>query len=99
MRLFAQNHDGTSTRIGDDTYVSVGLVVAICGGILWLNLTLSGIKNRLRSIESGSKETWTFDQMRGWVLEYKVKNPAHAVSIPMPQRPAKKGTGEDDDDS
>lgn len=73
------------TSIGPDSVVNLGTVAGICGGILWLNVTLTKIQNRLKRIEETRHETWTWNQMRAWALDLQNKN--RDLNIPEPLRP------------
>lgn len=70
------------TTIGPDSVVNLGTVVGICGGILWLNVTLSKIQNRLKSIEAGRGETWTYNMQRAYALDFQNKN--RELNVPIP---------------
>lgn len=85
MSLGALAATAVQTTIGPDSVVNLGTVVGICGGILWLNVTLSKIQNRLKNIEAIRPETWTYNQMRAWTSELENKN--RDLVVPKPERP------------
>lgn len=75
------------TTIGPDSVVNLGTVVGICGGIVWLNVTLNRIQNRLKNIESMRPETWTYNMQRAWTLDLQNRNRDMAVPVPPERGP------------
>lgn len=85
MSLGALVASTAQATIGPDSVVNLSTVAAICGGIIWLNVTLSKIQNRLKNIEKATPETWTYNMQRAHALDFKIRNPTIDVPIP-PER-------------
>ncbi len=58
----------------------LGLVIAICGGVLWISTQLSGINYKLDMLETKLQDQWTNRDMVNWGLRLKMGNPE--LSIP-----------------
>ena len=66
--------------ISKDTLMPLGLVIAICGGVLWISTQLSGINYKLDMLETKLQDQWTNRDMVNWGLRLKMGNPE--LSIP-----------------
>jgi hypothetical protein len=92
MTLGALAASAAQTSIGPDSVVNLSTVAAICGGIIWLNVTLNKIHNRLKTIEKATPETWTYNMQRAHALDFKIRNPSLDVPIPPERVPAGSST-------
>jgi len=61
--------------ISKDTLMPLGLVIAICGGVLWISTQLSGINYKLDMLETKLQDQWTNRDMVNWGLRLKMGNP------------------------
>ena len=66
--------------ISKDTLMPLGMVVALCGGVLWISTQLSGINYKLDMLETKLQDQWTNRDMVNWGLRLKMGNPE--LSIP-----------------
>ncbi len=66
--------------ISKDTLVPLGMVVALCGGVVWISNQLSSIHNKLELLEASLEEQWTKRDMENWGLKLKLENPD--ITIP-----------------
>ncbi len=65
--------------ISKDTLMPLGLVIAICGGVLWISTQLSGINYKLDMLETKLQDQWTTRDMVNWGLRLKMGNPDIAI--------------------
>ncbi len=65
--------------ISKDTLMPLGLVIAICGGVLWISTQLSGINYKLDMLETKLQDQWTTRDMVNWGLRLKMGNPEIAI--------------------
>jgi len=65
--------------ISKDTLMPLGMVVALCGGVLWISTQLSGINYKLDMLETKLQDQWTTRDMVNWGLRLKMGNPEIAV--------------------
>ena len=61
--------------ISKDTLVPLGMVMALCGGVVWISNQLSSIHNKLELLEASLEEQWTKRDMENWGLKLKLENP------------------------
>jgi len=66
--------------ISKDTLMPLGMVVALCGGVLWISTQLSGINYKLDMLETKLQDQWTTRDMVNWGLRLKMGNPE--ISVP-----------------
>lgn len=66
--------------ITKDTLMPLGMVIALCGGVLWISTQLSGINYKLDMLETKLQDQWTTRDMVNWGLRLKMGNPE--ISIP-----------------
>ena len=66
--------------ISKDTLMPLGMVIALCGGVLWISTQLSGINYKLDMLETKLQDQWTTRDMVNWGLRLKMGNPE--ISIP-----------------
>ena len=59
--------------ISKETLVPLGMVVALCGGVVWISNQLSSIHNKLELLEASLEEQWTKRDMENWGLKLKLE--------------------------
>ena len=65
--------------ITKDTLMPLGMVIALCGGVLWISTQLSGINYKLDMLETKLQDQWTTRDMVNWGLRLKMGNPEIAI--------------------
>ena len=68
------------TLLGKDTLMPLGMVIALCGGVVWISTQLNGINHKLDMLEEKLEDQWTRRDMENWGLKLKLNNPE--ISIP-----------------
>ena len=68
------------TFITKDTLMPLGMVIALCGGVVWISTQLSGINYKLDMLEGKLEDQWTRRDMENWGLKLKMGNPD--ITIP-----------------
>ena len=63
------------TLITKDTLMPLGMVIAICGGVIWISTQLSGINYKLDMLEGKLEDQWTKRDMENWGLKLQMGNP------------------------
>jgi hypothetical protein len=63
------------TTITKETLMPLGMVIALCAGVVWISNQLSLIHNKLELLESSLEEQWTKRDMENWGLKLKLENP------------------------
>ena len=58
----------------------LGLVIALCGGVVWISSQLNNINFKLDALESTLEDQWTKRDMENWGLKLKLDNPT--IMIP-----------------
>ena len=53
----------------------LGMVIALCGGVIWISTQLSGINYKLDMLEGKLEDQWTYRDMENWGLKLKMGNP------------------------
>tara|TARA_R110002051_G_scaffold321913_2_gene410941 strand:- start:414 stop:647 length:234 start_codon:yes stop_codon:yes gene_type:complete len=66
--------------ITKDTLMPLGMVVALCGGVVWISTQLTNINYKLDMLEEKLEDNWTKRDMENWGLKLKLENPE--ISIP-----------------
>ena len=61
--------------ISKETLMPLGMVIMLCGGVVWISNQLSSIHNKLELLESSLEEQWTRRDMENWGLKLKLNNP------------------------
>ena len=61
--------------ITKETLMPLGMVILLCGGVVWISSQLSLIHNKLELLESSLEEQWTKRDMENWGLKLKLENP------------------------
>ena len=63
------------TLITKDTLMPLGMVIALCGGVIWISTQLSGINYKLDMLEEKLEDQWTHRDMENWGLRLQMGNP------------------------
>jgi len=66
--------------ISKETLMPLGMVIALCGGVVWISTQLTNINYKLDMLEDSLEEQWTKRDMDNWGLKLKLKNPE--IEIP-----------------
>ena len=66
--------------LSKETLMPLGMVILLCGGVVWISSQLSLIHNKLELLESSLEEQWTKRDMENWGLKLKLENPE--IKIP-----------------
>ena len=61
--------------LSKDTLMPLGLVIALCGGVVWISSQLNNINFKLDALESSLEDQWTKRDMENWGLKLKLDNP------------------------
>ena len=68
------------TLITKDTLMPLGMVLALCGGVVWISTQLTNINYKLDLLEGKLEDQWTKRDMENWGLKLKMGNPE--IKIP-----------------
>ena len=68
------------TLITKDTLMPLGMVLALCGGVVWISTQLTNINYKLDLLEGKLEDQWTRRDMENWGLKLKMGNPE--IKIP-----------------
>ena len=63
------------TFITKDTLMPLGLVLALCGGVVWISTQLTSINYKLDMLEGKLEDQWTRRDMENWGLKLRMGNP------------------------
>ena len=63
------------TLITKDTLMPLGMVLALCGGVVWISTQLTNINYKLDTLEEKLEDNWTRRDMENWGLKLKLENP------------------------
>tara|TARA_R110002110_G_scaffold24110_10_gene90784 strand:- start:141 stop:380 length:240 start_codon:yes stop_codon:yes gene_type:complete len=66
--------------LSKETLMPLGMVIALCGGVVWISTQLSGINYKLDMLEEKLEDNWTNRDMENWGLKLKLENPE--IQIP-----------------
>jgi hypothetical protein len=61
--------------ISKETLMPLGMVIAICGGVVWISTQLTSINYKLDMLENKLEDQWTSRDMENWSLRLKMENP------------------------
>jgi hypothetical protein len=68
------------TILTKETLMPLGMVLALCGGVVWISTQLTNINHKLDSLEEKLEDQWTYRDMENWGLKLKLENPD--ITIP-----------------
>lgn len=66
--------------LSKETLMPLGMVIALCGGVVWISTQLTNINHKLDALENKLEDQWTKRDMENWGLKLKLENPN--ISIP-----------------
>jgi len=66
--------------ISKETLMPLGMVIALCSGVVWISSQLTNINYKLDMLESKLEDQWTVRDMENWGLRLKMSNPE--IEIP-----------------
>ena len=69
-----------SFTISKETLMPLGMVIMLCGGIVWISTQLNNIHFKLETLERKLEDQWTVRDMENWGLKLKMQNPE--IKIP-----------------
>ena len=69
--------------LSKETLMPLGMVIALCGGVVWISTQLTSINYKLDILEEKMDDNWTRRDMENWGLKLKMENPA--ITIPSVQ--------------
>tara|TARA_R110002051_G_scaffold239219_2_gene299859 strand:+ start:1479 stop:1727 length:249 start_codon:yes stop_codon:yes gene_type:complete len=61
--------------LSKETLMPLGMVIALCGGVVWISTQLTNINYKLDMLESKLEDQWTVRDMENWGLRLKMSNP------------------------
>jgi len=67
--------EGKKMIISKETLMPLGMVIALCGGVVWISSQLNSIHFKLDALESKLEDQWTRRDMENWALKLKLENP------------------------
>ena len=63
------------TILTKETLMPLGMVIALCGGVVWISTQLTNINYKLDMLEEKLEDQWTKRDMENWGLKLKLENP------------------------
>jgi len=66
--------------LSKETLMPLGMVIALCGGVVWISTQLTNINYKLDMLEEKLEDNWTRRDMENWGLKLKMENPE--IQIP-----------------
>ena len=72
--------DNKKMLLSKDTLMPLGLVISLCGGVVWISSQLNNINHKLDLLENKLEDQWTKRDMENWGLKLKMSNPD--ITIP-----------------
>jgi len=67
--------DQKKMTLSKDTLIPLGMVIALCGGVVWISTQLTNINYKLDALENKLEDQWTQRDMENWGLKLKLDNP------------------------
>mgnify|MGYP000391911930 CR=1 FL=1 len=61
--------------LSKETLMPLGMVIALCGGVVWISTQLTNINYKLDTLEQKLEDQWTVRDMENWGLRLKMENP------------------------
>ena len=61
--------------ISKETLMPLGMVIALCSGVVWISTQLTNINYKLDMLEEKLEDNWTRRDMENWGLKLKMENP------------------------
>ena len=66
--------------LSKETLMPLGMVIALCGGVVWISTQLSKIHYKLDMLETSLEDQLTKRDIENWGLKLKLENPE--IEIP-----------------
>lgn len=70
-----ENNTDKKLTLSRETLMPISMVIAICGGVVWISTQLNNINYKLDMLESKLQDQWTTRDMENWGLRLKMQNP------------------------
>mgnify|MGYP003114266424 FL=1 len=61
--------------LSKETLMPLGMVITLCGGVVWISTQLTNINYKLDMLEEKLEDNWTRRDMENWGLKLKMENP------------------------
>ena len=61
--------------LSKETLMPLGMVIALCGGVVWISTQLTNINYKLDMLEEKLEDNWTRRDMENWGLKLRMENP------------------------
>tara|TARA_B100001939_G_C16799380_1_gene554936 strand:+ start:655 stop:897 length:243 start_codon:yes stop_codon:yes gene_type:complete len=61
--------------ISKETLMPLGMVIMLCGSVVWISNQLNSIHFKLETLERKLEDQWTVRDMENWGLRLKMQNP------------------------
>jgi len=58
-----------------NTLLPLGLVFALCAGVVWISNELGEIRYKLEQLDQKMEDRWTQRDMENWALKLQLANP------------------------
>tara|TARA_R110002051_G_scaffold1143_7_gene5809 strand:+ start:1162 stop:1437 length:276 start_codon:yes stop_codon:yes gene_type:complete len=71
--------ESRKVTLSKDTLMPLGLVIALCGAVVWISSQLNNINYKLDMLENKLEDQWTQRDMENWGLRLKMINPSITV--------------------
>ena len=65
--------------LSKETLMPLGMVIALCGGVVWISSQLTNINYKLDMLEEKLEDNWTRRDMENWGLKLKMENPTIVI--------------------
>lgn len=70
-----ENNTDKKLTLSRETLMPISMVIAICGGVVWISTQLNNINYKLDMLETKLQDQWTTRDMENWGLRLKMQNP------------------------
>lgn len=70
-----ENNSDKKLTLSRETLMPISMVIAICGGVVWISTQLNNINYKLDMLETKLEDQWTTRDMENWGLRLKMQNP------------------------
>ena len=73
--------ENKKTILTKETLMPLGMVIALCGGVVWISTQLTNINYKLDMLETKLEDQWTRRDMENWGLKLRLVNPNIVVPL------------------
>ena len=73
--------ENKKTILTKETLMPLGMVIALCGGVVWISTQLTNINYKLDMLETKLEDQWTRRDMENWGLKLRLENPNIVVPL------------------